>query len=299
MTTSPPRSMRSSVSGSAPEPTETITPSSTSIQPASCSVPTSSHVTIQHPENRALHTASGTISNRSPSTSPRSVILRCGMTERPRNESVRNGVAPLQPSPRAASLHARLCAITSASGAADRSPAIGSGHSASMRPILDRDDPAPDLGEPLDGERHVRVRHSDDDEVVGVVRDGRCESASRRAPIRRRSRGRYVLSRGAARRPRSSRDRELRPRPRSRRRRRARRRPSSSPPDPGISPMCPDRLARAPGSRSRPQRRDVCARSVEPSRGSRSAVLSPIGRPLFSTVSGANVTRSGRRSRSA
>ena len=47
---------------------------------------------------------------------------------------MRNGVAPLHPSPCAASLHARLCATTSASGASESRPAIGSGHSASTRP---------------------------------------------------------------------------------------------------------------------------------------------------------------------
>ena len=80
------------------------------------------------------HTASGTSSKRSTSTRPRSVIFRCGMTDSARNASVRNGVAPDQPSSCAASLHARLCAITSASGASERSPATGSGHSARTRP---------------------------------------------------------------------------------------------------------------------------------------------------------------------
>ena len=55
------------------------------------------------------------------------------MTESARNDSVRNGVAPDQPRPCAASLQARLCAMTSASGASERSPATGSGHSATTR----------------------------------------------------------------------------------------------------------------------------------------------------------------------
>ena len=45
------------------------------------------------------------------------MILRLGITDRPRKERVRNGVAPDQPSARAASLHSRLRRITSASGA--------------------------------------------------------------------------------------------------------------------------------------------------------------------------------------
>ena len=88
---------------------------------------------------------------------------------------MRNGVAPDQPSPCAASLHARLCAITSASGASDRRPATGSGHSASTSQLVDGDDPAAELDQPLDRERHVPVVHAHDDEVVCVVRDARRE----------------------------------------------------------------------------------------------------------------------------
>ena len=54
--------------------------------------------------------ASGTISKRSTSTSPRSVSFSDGITDSARKASVRKGVAPLQPRPAAASLHARLCA---------------------------------------------------------------------------------------------------------------------------------------------------------------------------------------------
>src|SRR6266487_6764371 len=77
---------------------------------------------------------SGTIWKRSTSTSPRSVIFRLGITDRPRNDSVRNGVAPDQPTARAALLHARLFAITAASGASASSPATGSGSSAFTSP---------------------------------------------------------------------------------------------------------------------------------------------------------------------
>ena len=51
---------------------------------------------------------SGTSSNFSTSTRPRSVIFNAGITESARNDIVRNGVAPVQPSAVAASLHARL-----------------------------------------------------------------------------------------------------------------------------------------------------------------------------------------------
>ena len=123
-------------------------------------------------------TASGTSSKRSTSTSPRSVIFRCGMTESARNASVRNGVAPVQPR-----LVCRLVA-----GAAlrddlgerrireqpgDRQRALGENAQS-----VDGDDPASELGESLDGERHVPIGHADDDEVVRVVRDARRERAA-------------------------------------------------------------------------------------------------------------------------
>ena len=79
-------------------------------------------------------TSRGTISNRSTSTRPRSVIFSDGITESARKASVRNGVAPVQPSPWAASFVARLCSITVASGASERRPATGRGHSATTRP---------------------------------------------------------------------------------------------------------------------------------------------------------------------
>src|ERR1700757_674981 len=68
---------------------------------------------------RAGQQHSGTSSKRSTSTRPWSVIFSAGMTESARNETVKNGVAPLQPSAVAASLQARLCAITSASAATE------------------------------------------------------------------------------------------------------------------------------------------------------------------------------------
>ena len=100
------------------------------------------------------------------------------MTDSARNASVRNGVAPDQPRPCAASLHARLCAMTSARGASESSPATGSGHSARTRRLVDRDDAASELDEPLDREGHVPVVHAHDDEVVRVVRHARGERAA-------------------------------------------------------------------------------------------------------------------------
>ena len=47
----------------------------------------------------------------------------------------------------AASLQARLCATTTSSGWSESSPATGSGHSATHRAAVDRDDPAAELGE--------------------------------------------------------------------------------------------------------------------------------------------------------
>src|SRR5262245_9166077 len=85
-------------------------------------------------DEEGAHTRSGTISKRSTSTRPRSVIFRLGITDKPRNDSVRNGVAPDQPRARAASLHSRLSRITSASRASASSPATGSGSSAFTSP---------------------------------------------------------------------------------------------------------------------------------------------------------------------
>ena len=62
------------------------------------------------------------------------MIFSAGITESARNDIVRNGVAPLQPSAAAASLQARLCAITSSSVASESRPATGSGHSAATLP---------------------------------------------------------------------------------------------------------------------------------------------------------------------
>ena len=158
-----------------------------------------------------LHASSGTSSKRSTSTSPRSVIFSDGITESPRNESVRNGVAPVQPSSRAASLQARLWAMTSSSARVreqpgDRERALGE-HAL----VLHRDDAAADLREPLDREGHVLVGRAHDDEVVGVVRDRGRERAPLQARAGDEAECRFAPSRDAARRRRSSRARDRPP----------------------------------------------------------------------------------------
>ena len=57
--------------------------------------------------------------------------------------------------------------------AGDRERALGE-HAA----VVHGHDPAADLDQPLDRERHVLVRHADDDQVVGVVSDRRRERAA-------------------------------------------------------------------------------------------------------------------------
>src|SRR5205085_6482722 len=88
-------------------------------------------------------TSSGTSSKRSTSTRPWSVIFRLGITESARNDIVRNGVAPPQPSRSAASVQARLRSTTSASGRSASSPPTGSGNSASTSPLSTATMPPP------------------------------------------------------------------------------------------------------------------------------------------------------------
>ncbi len=169
----------------------------------------------------AAHALSGTSSKRSTSTSPWSVIFRCGITESPRKESVRNGVAPVQPSACAASLHARLCSTTIASGASESSPAIGSGHSASTRPASTATMPPP-----ISASRAIPRKpcpRPTGRRRRGCGRRGRRTTRARRArdPSPRRSRARCGRSRDAVRRRRSSQGRARG------RRRRARRPPAA------------------------------------------------------------------------
>ena len=91
---------------------------------------------------------------------------------------MRKGVAPVQPSVWAASLHARLCAITSGERSVGEQPGDRERALRKDAAVLDRDDAAADLGQPLDRERHVGVGHPDDDDVVRVVRHGRGERST-------------------------------------------------------------------------------------------------------------------------
>jgi hypothetical protein len=76
-------------------------------------------------------------------------------------------------------LHARLWATTTSSGWSERRPATG--RQRALRhdtPPLDDDDPAAELREAPDGERHVLVVRPDHHEVVGVMGDRGSESAA-------------------------------------------------------------------------------------------------------------------------
>ena len=106
------------------------------------------------------------------------MIFRCGMTDSARNASVRNGVAPVQPSPCAASLQARLCAIDLGERRIREQPGDGERALGEDAQFVHGDDPASDLDEPLDCEGHVPIGHADDDEVVRVVGDARRERAA-------------------------------------------------------------------------------------------------------------------------
>src|SRR5581483_6282088 len=82
-------------------------------------------------QDHGASTASGTSSNRSTSTSPRSVSFSLGITDSARNDRSWKGASTVEPSSCAAATIARLRATTSSSGASDSSPATGSGSSAS------------------------------------------------------------------------------------------------------------------------------------------------------------------------
>ena len=109
------------------------------------------------------------------------MIFSDGITESARKASVRNGVAPDQPSAgrglvAGAALLDHLGERRVREQPGDRQRALGD-HPAAV----DGDDAAADLGEVADGEGHVVVAHPDDDEVVGVVRDRRGERAALQA----------------------------------------------------------------------------------------------------------------------
>ena len=107
------------------------------------------------------------------------MIFSEGITESARNASVRNGVAPVQPSVAAGlvgreALRDHLGERRVGEEAGDRKRALGE-HAAVRRPTTM---PPPISARCVDGERHVLVAHADDDEVVRVVCDRRGERAA-------------------------------------------------------------------------------------------------------------------------
>lgn len=98
------------------------------------------------------------------------MILSEGITERARNDIVRNGVPPDQPSAVAASLQARALRDD-----------IGQrrvGEKARHRERALRHDPtAAELQQAPDDSDHVVVGHAQHDDVVRIVRDRRAERA--------------------------------------------------------------------------------------------------------------------------
>ena len=127
---------------------------------------------------RITRASSGTSSNRSTSTRPRSVSLSDGITESARKARCWNGDSSSQPSVRAASVTAREPATTSSSGASESRPATGSAQLRHDICPVDDDDPAAAVREPPDGRGHRCVVHPDDDDVVCIVRDRRGERAA-------------------------------------------------------------------------------------------------------------------------
>ena len=235
----------------------------------------------------APHACSGTSSKRSTSTRPRSVIFRRGMTESARNDE-RQERRRARPAERVRGVVAR--------------PALRD-HLGERRVGEEPGDRERALGEDAAVRRRRRSRRRSRRAVstanamsasvmpttmrlCASCATRRRERAALPAPSPRRSRGRSAPSRGAARRPRSSRGRGgVRDRV-SPPRRRARDRPTRSRPDPG-SARSRGSTPRAPGSRSRPAATGRCARVCRTQSGISTGGVSPIGRPLFSTVSGA------------
>ena len=100
------------------------------------------------------------------------------MTESARKASVRNGVAPVQPSVVGGLVAGAALLDDLGQRCVGEEPGDGSGHSATTLEPVDGDDAASELREALDRERQLAVGHADDDEVVRVVRDARRERAA-------------------------------------------------------------------------------------------------------------------------
>ena len=120
----------------------------------------------QHQSARRL-----TSSNRSTSTSPRSVIFSAGITDSARKASDWNGDGSVQPRRCAASTQFLLAVDDLVEGRVGEQPGHGQGQLRADAAVLDDDHAAADLAQPRDRSGHVVVVHADDDDVVRVVRD--------------------------------------------------------------------------------------------------------------------------------
>ena len=244
------------------------------------------------PAVRENHEASrGTSSKRSTSTRPRSVSLRLGITESARKESSWNGASTVQPRSAAAdddrtAACDHLVERRVREEAGDRQRQLGE----HLRAV-DGDDAAADVGEAPDGEGHRRVAHPDDDDVVRVVRDGRCERAALQAEAAHEAEpdpaGAEVpldhgdlreVARGVGDRLAGAHGRLLDERLRH---------------DLARNEADHARLAaRARGSGTSPARARRRAPCAAPSRAPRARGISATGRPALSTTSGTNRSRS-------
>ena len=155
--------------------------------------PRQAQAVVAQIDPRSSQTSSGTISKRSTSTRPRSVIFSDGITDSARKLSVMNGAATSTPSSRQRvqrASSARRPPRRRRVGHQARRPAARS--SPRTAPSSIDHDAAADLGEPRDAERHV---------VVGDARRRRC--CARRA--RPSWRTRRAAGRSRARSPRPTR----------------------------------------------------------------------------------------------
>jgi len=106
-------------------------------------------------------------SKRSTSTSPRSVIFRCGMTGSGRNESCSRGPASGQPIARTACLRVATAGRTISADPPLIRPAIGKGARCHL-PVADRDKAAAELDHAVDRQCHVLVG-SGEEAVTGCI----------------------------------------------------------------------------------------------------------------------------------
>ena len=186
VTTAPPRSTRSSASGGAPPPTASTRPSARAPSRRRAPSPRRpSTTTWALGEQQAHRRASGTSSNRSTSTSPRSVIFSAGITESARNAIVRNGVAPLQPSAArrvgaGAALRDHLVERRDREQAGDRQRALAR----TIRPPSTATMPPPSSTTRWTAASMSSSETPSDDDVVRVVRDRRGERAAPQARSR-------------------------------------------------------------------------------------------------------------------